>query len=104
MRRMRGRLVLLILLAAGSVPAATPAPPDAASPAPVRIATFNASLNRATPGALLRDLSTPDDPQARAVAEIIQRANPDSLLLQELDCDTAAASLAAFQANYLGRS
>jgi endonuclease/exonuclease/phosphatase family metal-dependent hydrolase len=104
MRRMRGRLVLLTLLAAGSVPAATPAPPDAASPAPVRIATFNASLNRATPGALLRDLSTPDDPQARAVAEIIQRVHPDILLLQEFDFDAAGASLAAFQANYLRRS
>ncbi len=70
----------------------------------VRIATFNASLNRAAAGALLRDLSTPDDAQVRAVAEIIQRVRPDILLLQEFDYDAAGASLAAFQANYLGRS
>ena len=36
-------------------------PPDADPAAPVRIATFNASLNRATQGALQRDLSTPDN-------------------------------------------
>ena len=101
---MPGRLALLTLLAAGPVPAATPAPPDADSAAPVRIATFNASLNRATLGALQRDLSTPDNVQARAVAEIIQRVHPDILLLQEFDFDAVGASLAAFQANYLGRS
>ena len=70
----------------------------------VRVATFNASLNRAAAGALLRDLSTPDDAQVRAVAEIIQRVRPDILLLQEFDYDAAGASLAAFQANYLDRS
>ena len=93
---MRGRLLVLTLLAAGLVPAAT-------AGGLVRIATFNSSLNRATQGALLRDLSTPDDAQARAVAEIIQRVRPDILLLQEFDYDAAGASLAAFQANYLGR-
>jgi len=100
---MRGRLVLLTVLAAGPVPAAAP-PPDAASPPTVRIATFNASLNRASAGELLRDLSTPDNAQARAVAEIIQRVRPDILLLQEFDYDDAGASLAAFKANYLGRA
>ncbi len=38
------------------------------------------------------------------MAEIIQRVHPDILLLQEFDFDAAGASLAAFQANYLGRS
>lgn len=47
----------------------------------MRIATFNCSLNRPAQGQLQRDLSTPDDRQARAVAEIIQRVNPDILLL-----------------------
>ena len=36
------------------------------------------------------------------MAEIIQRVRPDILLLQEFDYDAAGASLAAFQANYLG--
>jgi hypothetical protein len=70
----------------------------------VRVATFNASLNRAALGELLRDLSTPGDPQVRAVAEIIQRVRPDVLLLQEFDHDAGGAALAAFQANYLGVS
>ena len=98
---MRGRLVLLILLAAGLMPAAAS---RAAGAKPIRIATFNSSLNRASPGELQRDLSSPDNAQARAVAEIIQRVRPDILLLQEFDYDAAGASLAALQANYLGRA
>ena len=35
---------------------------------PLRIATFNASLSRDRAGALIEDLSAPDDPQARKVA------------------------------------
>lgn len=101
---MRGRFALLTLLAASLVPAAAAKQPAAAAPATVRVATFNASLNRAASGALLRDLSTPDDAQVRAVAEIIQRVRPDILLLQEFDYDAAGASLESFQANYLGRS
>ena len=42
-----------------------------------RFSTFNASLNRFTEGELVADLSTPDDAQAAAVAEIIQRVRPD---------------------------
>jgi hypothetical protein len=95
MRRLRG--AWLILAAAGLVPAA-------AAPDTVRIATFNASLNRATEGALRRDLATPHDPQARNVAEIIQRVRPDVLLLQEFDYDSAGESLRAFRANYLARA
>jgi hypothetical protein len=34
----------------------------------VRIATFNASLNRSEPGQLIQDLSTPDNRQARRPA------------------------------------
>jgi hypothetical protein len=68
-----------------------------------RIATFNCSLNRGSQGTLLRDLSTPDSAQARAVAEIIQRVRPDILLLQEFDWDARGASVAAFRANYLER-
>jgi endonuclease/exonuclease/phosphatase family metal-dependent hydrolase len=95
--RMRGALTIL-LLAAGVLPAA------AAAPATVRIATFNSSLNRAAQGELLRDLSKPLDAQAQAVAEIVQRARPDILLLQEFDYDADGKSLAAFQTNYLGVS
>ncbi|HEX6329662.1 MAG TPA: endonuclease/exonuclease/phosphatase family protein [Actinomycetota bacterium] len=79
----------------------------AARPAdPVRFATFNASLNRSAAGELIADLSSPGNAQADAVAEIIQRARPDVLLINEFDFDAAGAdgeSLAAqlFQENYL---
>ena len=51
----------------------------------VRFATFNASLNRATEGQLEQDLSTGDNEQARNVAETIQRADPDVVLVGERD-------------------
>jgi 3-phytase len=47
----------------------------------IRFAQFNASLNRNTEGQLVTDLSTPDNAQAKAAAEIIQRTNPDILLI-----------------------
>ena len=49
--------------------------------AELKFATFNASLNRNTEGQLVTDLSTPDNVQAQNVAEIIQRVNPDILLI-----------------------
>ncbi|MDF3022131.1 MAG: endonuclease [Steroidobacteraceae bacterium] len=89
---------------AGALAPAEAAAPNNDQPAVVRIATFNSSLNRSTAGELLRDLSTPDAAQPRAVAEIIQRVRPDILLLQEFDYDAAGASLAAFRTNYLERA
>jgi 3-phytase len=65
----------------------------------VRFATFNASLNRGTAGQLRADLSTPDNAQARVIAEIVQRARPDVLLINEFDYDPRAAVL--FRDNYL---
>jgi 3-phytase len=66
-----------------------------------RFATFNASVNRNADGQLLQELSNGDDPQLRNVAEIIQRARPDVLLVNEFDFvpDQQAARL--FQRNYL---
>ena len=51
----------------------------------VRFATFNASLNRNAEGDLVRDLSTGGNAQARNVAEIIQRTDPDVLLVNEFE-------------------
>jgi hypothetical protein len=68
---------------------------------PVRFATFNASLNRFNEGELIDDLSTPDDPQAQAVAEIIQRTRPDVLLINEFDYDAQGLAAELFRANYL---
>ena len=67
----------------------------------IRFATFNASLNRSNAGELIVDLSTPNNDQAKAVAEIIQSTNPDVLLLNEFDYDADAKAIENFQKNYL---
>jgi hypothetical protein len=67
----------------------------------VRIATFNASLNRSADGELVADLSTPDDVQVQAVAEIIQRVRPDVVLVNEFDFDETGVAAQLFQDNYL---
>jgi 3-phytase len=74
-----------------------------ATPQSVRFATFNASLNRGAAAALIKDLTTPDNVQARNVAEIIQRVAPDVLLINEFDFDSSGKAAALFQENYLGR-
>ncbi|MEU6642926.1 endonuclease/exonuclease/phosphatase family protein [Saccharomonospora sp. NPDC046836] len=102
MRNSRGwKPVLIASVLAASV---LPAVPAAAAPhvkEPVRFATFNASLNRASAGQLLTDLSTPDNPQAREVAEVIQRSRPDVLLINEFDYVPGNAAADAFRENYL---
>jgi 3-phytase len=70
----------------------------------LRFATFNASLNRNFEGELVTELSNGVDPQIRNVAEIIQRARPDVLLLNELDFVAGGEALKLFQRNYLSVS
>ncbi|WP_238241242.1 esterase-like activity of phytase family protein, partial [Methylobacterium isbiliense] len=79
---------------------------SSAVPDTLRVATFNASLNRSSAGTLINDLSTPGNSQARTVAEIIQRNAPDIILINEFDYDNRGpngSSLAAdlFRRNYL---
>ncbi len=95
-----------LLAGAALAPAsATGAAPDPATDRgraeTVRFATFNASLNRAAAGELVEDLSTPDDPQAAAVAEIVQREDPDVLLVNEFDYVPEHAAADLFRTNYL---
>jgi 3-phytase len=71
------------------------------APRKIRFATFNASLNRDTAGKLIENLSTPDDPQIRNVAEIIQRTAPDVLLINEFDYDADGKAASLFHLNYL---
>ena len=96
------RLGLLVLAALILVLALSSAAPALAGNATVRFSTFNASLNRNFAGQLVTDLSTPNNAQAKAVAEIIQRARPDVLLINEFDF--APAALGLFQDNYLSVS
>jgi Endonuclease/Exonuclease/phosphatase family len=102
------RLVMAALCAATmAASAAGAAPAYAASGADVRFATFNASLNRPEQGMLRAQLAAPgvDDVyrrQARNVAEVIQRAHPDVVLVNEFDYDPEAARL--FAENFLAVS
>jgi endonuclease/exonuclease/phosphatase family protein len=99
----RGAIVVAALAVALGAGSTSAAPPSKGAPAPtVRFATFNASLNRNAEGELVADLSTRDNAQARAVAEIIQRTRPDVLLINEFDF--APEALELFQDNYLSRS
>ncbi|MEA5544578.1 endonuclease/exonuclease/phosphatase family protein, partial [Limnoraphis robusta CCNP1324] len=84
--------------------ASAAAPAFAGGTGDLRVATYNAFLNRNAAGELISDLTTPDDAQAQAVAEIIQRTNPDVVLLCEFDFDAAGTAAALFQQNYLGIS
>ncbi|WP_052055373.1 phytase [Myxosarcina sp. GI1] len=70
----------------------------------IRFATFNVSLNRNEAGELIADLSSPDNQQAKNVAEIIQRQNPDVVLLNEFDYDPEGEGIELFQDNYLSVS
>ncbi|WP_017832713.1 endonuclease/exonuclease/phosphatase family protein [Kocuria sp. UCD-OTCP] len=63
--------------------------------------TYNASLNRGTEGQLQGDLATPGNVQAQAVAEVIQRNDPDVLLVNEFDHDDEGRSAQLFRDNYL---
>ena len=72
-------------------------------PKHLRVATFNAALNREEAGALANELNTDDSAQARKVAEIIQRVNPDVLVLQEFDWDDQEIGIRRFQAHYLSK-
>jgi hypothetical protein len=87
-------LLIAVALVVGVVPMTAGAAPE-----PVRFATFNASLNRFSAGGLVADLSTPNNTQAKVIAEIIQRANPDVVLINEFDYAPAVVDL--FRANYL---
>ncbi|WP_293077874.1 endonuclease/exonuclease/phosphatase family protein [Okeania sp. SIO3B5] len=71
-------------------------------PNPIRFASFNASLNRNEEGQLIQDLSTQQNEQAQTVAEIIQRVNPDVLLVNEFDFDSEGEAAELFQEKYLG--
>ncbi|NJN64019.1 MAG: endonuclease/exonuclease/phosphatase family protein [Acidobacteria bacterium] len=67
----------------------------------LRVATFNASLNRFNAGDLVRDLRQPGNRQAATVAEIIQRVRPDVILINEFDYDGSGEAARLFLQNYL---
>ena len=74
------------------------------APMTIRVATFNAYLNRFSQGQLIIDLNDENNSQITAVAEIIQRVRPDILLLNEFDYDANGAAISLFQDNFLSKS
>jgi hypothetical protein len=97
-----GKWILTFSIACGLLLSSfVPIAADDVEPIPVRVATFNASLNRFNAGDLVADLSTPGNGQAKAIAEIIQRARPDVLLINEFDYDAGGEAARLFQENYL---
>jgi myo-inositol-hexaphosphate 3-phosphohydrolase len=70
---------------------------------PIRFSQFNASLNRNANGKLGEDLSVLDNAQAKSVAEIIQRVQPDILLINEFDyfTENPTQPVELFLQNYL---
>lgn len=92
---------LLALAPTAGAQAAPTDPPADARGESLRVATYNLSLNRNTAGQLVTDLSTPDNAQAKAVAEVIQRANPDIVLLNEFDYVEDGRAVDLFRDNYL---
>jgi hypothetical protein len=80
------------------------APVEADGHRTIRFATFNASLNRNFEGQLVADLSTPNNAQAKTIAEIIQRTRPDILLINEFDYVENGLAAELFQDNYLSVS
>ncbi|WP_116132117.1 endonuclease/exonuclease/phosphatase family protein [Tropicimonas sp. IMCC34043] len=61
----------------------------------IRVATFSTELARKGPGLLLRDILSGDDPQVAAVVAVIAQADPDILLLADIDYDLGLAALNA---------
>lgn len=62
----------------------------------IRIASFNANLNRKGAGVLIHHIKK-RDPQVLAVAEIILRVRPDIILLNEIDHDDHGVAVDAFR-------
>ncbi|WP_367404627.1 endonuclease/exonuclease/phosphatase family protein [Kocuria marina] len=118
--RLRSRTAVVSAAALAGVLAVTTVAPAAAEEGPraassskghesrdkhgLRVATYNASLNRGEQGQLLRDLSTPDNQQARNIAQVIQINDPDIVLLNEFDYVPGGRAARAFRDNYLAVS
>jgi len=92
------------IVAGLAVAGAAPAAAERSARDTVRFSTFNASLNRGSLGQLIADLSTPNNAQAKVIAEIVQRNRPDVLLINEFDFDSSNTALSLFQTNYLSVS
>ncbi|MGH8087493.1 MAG: endonuclease/exonuclease/phosphatase family protein, partial [Stenotrophomonas sp.] len=95
-------LILALALLCGAcaqTPTKTAAMPDA-TPAPLRIATYNTSLYSDETGGLIAELEG-DSAHARKIAAVLQQVRPDLVLLNEFDFDDAHRAADLFQQRYL---
>ncbi|WP_419660788.1 hypothetical protein Dvar_11950 [Desulfosarcina variabilis str. Montpellier] len=67
----------------------------------LRVATFNCYLNRSSEGEIVTDLQSGTDEQIQKVAEIIQRVDPDVILLNEFDYVADGSAVELLKQNYL---
>lgn len=67
----------------------------------LRFATFNISFHRKSEGALKKSLAAGKGLNFSRIAEIIQRVNPDVILLNEFDYDEQGEGLASFESKFL---
>ncbi len=70
----------------------------------IRFATFNVALHRRSAGRLVDELKPGDSRPAKRLAEIIQRVQPDILLLNEIDYDDKNLSVQYFCDHYLANA
>lgn len=70
----------------------------------VRFASFNISFHRKSQGMLKERLATGKGLNFCRIAEIIQRVNPDVILLNEFDYDEAGQGVTDFQSKFLAVS
>lgn len=71
------------------VPRTAPSRPEATT---LRVATFNAAMNRKSQGELTQGLEQ-GDPQAEKIAAILRAVSPDIVLINEIDRDDRSAEL-----------
>ncbi|QDT00851.1 endonuclease/exonuclease/phosphatase family protein [Adhaeretor mobilis] len=94
--------LLLFFSLAWALPVQVSADIDQPQPA-LRFATFNVSLYGENSGEVAQRIAGGKDPQAQALAEIIQRVQPDVLLLNEIDYTPDDRLLKVFLKEYLGK-
>jgi len=97
----RTALGIALLLASSASHAQQLVPPKPAGA--LRVATYNASLNRPTAGKLTEDLKS-NDAQIQAIATVVRAVQPDILLVNEIDYSGEADNAALLEQNYFSQA
>jgi hypothetical protein len=95
-----GRLFFCLAALAGHAPTEAADRP-ATTPQVIRVATWNASLNRERSGQLLAELRSGTDAQVLAAAAVVKRVDPDILFVNEFDYVAGGAAARLLRDRYL---